>query len=31
LGHVKYLDDSQYQVQTIKDNVRLLTPELLDV
>lgn len=30
LGHDKYFDDAIYHVQTIKDNVRLLTPELLD-
>ena len=30
LGHAKYFDDAMYQVQTIKDNVRLLTPELLE-
>src|SRR3990167_3409206 len=30
LGHADFFDDVQYRPQTIKDNVRLLTPELLD-
>ena len=30
LGHGWLDDDCQYSLQTIKDNVRLLTPELLD-
>lgn len=30
LGHSEWIDKSQYELQTIKDNVKLLTPELLD-
>ena len=30
LGHADYFDKTQYNLQTIKDNVRLLTPELLE-
>jgi len=30
LGHSDYFDKTQYNLQTIKDNVRLLTPELLE-
>jgi hypothetical protein len=30
IGHGSFDDDYQYKLQTIKDNVRLLTPEILD-
>jgi hypothetical protein len=30
LGHSDWYDKEEYHIQTIKDNVRLLTPELLD-
>ena len=30
LGHAEYFDEEQYNLQTIKDNVSLLTAELLD-
>jgi IS5 family transposase len=30
LGHSDWADDCQYELQTIKDNVRLLTPDILD-
>ncbi len=30
LGHADFFDKIEYQLQTIKDNVSLLTPELLD-
>lgn len=30
LGHGSWDDDKKYHLQTIKDNVRLLTPELLE-
>jgi hypothetical protein len=30
LGHVPYLDDTKYPLQTLRDNVSLLTPELLE-
>ena len=30
LGHVRYLDDTKYPFQTLRDNVSLLTPELLE-
>lgn len=30
LGHSDWLDDVNYQLQTIKDNLRLFTPETLD-
>jgi len=30
LGHGDWTDDTQYKVQTLKDNLRLFTPELLD-
>lgn len=30
LGHPNFFDEYQYHFQTIKDNVRLLTPELLE-
>jgi hypothetical protein len=30
LGHGDWLDDYRYQLQTIKDNLRLFTPEILD-
>ena len=30
LGHADFFDETDYQLQTIKDNVVLLTPELLD-
>ncbi len=29
LGHADVFDETHYELQTIKDNVRLLTPELL--
>ena len=29
LGHAQF-DEATYEVQTLKDNLRLLTPELLD-
>ena len=31
LGHGIFDDDYEYNLQTIKDNVRFLTPELLDL
>ena len=31
LGHSDFFDEHYYHAQTIKDNVRLLTPELLDL
>ena len=30
LGHSDWLETSRYQLQTLKDNLRLFTPELLD-
>ncbi len=30
LGHGDFFDTHEYHLQTLKDNVRLLTPELLD-
>ena len=30
LGHADILDTHYYHLQTIKDNVQLLTPDLLD-
>jgi IS5 family transposase len=30
LGHGDWTDDTEYKVQTLKDNLRLFTPELLD-
>jgi hypothetical protein len=30
LGHADFFDTQEYALQTLKDNVRLLTPELLD-
>jgi hypothetical protein len=30
LGHADFFDTHEYQLQTLKDNVHLLTPELLD-
>jgi hypothetical protein len=30
LGHSDWLDEYQYELQTIKDNFQLLTPEILD-
>ena len=30
LGHSDWTDKSEYKVQTLKDNLRLFTPELLD-
>jgi hypothetical protein len=30
LGHGAWGDDAQYNLQTLKDNLRLFTPELLD-
>jgi hypothetical protein len=30
LGHSEWTDKSEYKVQTLKDNLRLFTPELLD-
>ena len=30
LGHGDWADDTQYNLQTLKDNLRLFTPELLD-
>lgn len=30
LGHSSLLDDKQYKLQTLKDNLKLFTPELLD-
>jgi hypothetical protein len=30
LGHADFFDTHEYQLQTLKDNVRLLTPALLD-
>ena len=30
LGHADIFDEASYNLQTIKDNVRLLTPELLE-
>ena len=30
LGHADFFDTHEYALQTLKDNVRLLTPELLD-
>jgi hypothetical protein len=30
MGHHLFNDDYQYHLQTIKDNVALLTPEILD-
>ena len=30
LGHSDWGDDTRYQLQTIKDNLRLFTPEILD-
>ena len=30
LGHSDWADDTQYNLQTLKDNLRLFTPEILD-
>jgi hypothetical protein len=30
LGHAEWSEDSQWHVQTLKDNLRLFTPEILD-
>ena len=30
LGHGTFADDYEYNLQTLKDNVALLTPEILD-
>jgi len=30
LGHGDWTDTTQYKLQTLKDNLRLFTPELLD-
>ena len=30
LGHCSFNDDHEYKLQTLKDNVSLLTPEILD-
>ena len=30
LGHGDFMDESYYNLQTLKDNIRLLTPELLE-
>ncbi len=30
LGHSDWLDDYQYELQTIKDNFKLLTPEIME-
>ena len=30
LGHSDWFDESRYELQTLKDNVRLFTPEILD-
>lgn len=30
LGHVKWIDTQEYPLQTLKDNISLFTPELLD-
>jgi hypothetical protein len=30
LGHNDWTDNTAYELQTIKDNIRLFTPELLD-
>ncbi len=30
LGHGSFNDDHEYKLQTMKDNVSLLTPEILD-
>ena len=30
LGHATFSDDYEYKLQTLKDNVGLLTPEILD-
>jgi hypothetical protein len=30
LGHATFADEHEYKLQTVKDNVALLTPELLD-
>jgi IS5 family transposase len=30
LGHSDWLDEHEYEFQTIRDNVSLFTPELLD-
>jgi len=30
VGHGSFTDDYQYKLQTVKDNVTLLTPEILD-
>ncbi len=30
LGHSDWLDETQYALQTLKDNLRLFTPEILD-
>lgn len=30
LGHSDWLDENRYELQTIKDNLRLFTPEILD-
>lgn len=30
LGHSDWADDTRYELQTLKDNLRLITPEILD-
>jgi len=30
VGHASFADDYEYKLQTLKDNVKLLTPEILD-
>jgi IS5 family transposase len=30
LGHAEYFDDEQYELQTLKDNFKLLTPEIME-
>jgi transposase, IS5 family len=30
LGHSDWLDEQRYELQTIRDNVSLFTPEILD-
>lgn len=30
LGHSDWIDETQYELQTIKDNLKLFTPEILD-
>ena len=30
LGHAEFFDDEQYELQTLKDNFKLLTPEIME-